>query len=222
MKRYIKTTCTVIATALASSVHAQDLSISSTVGFESIYAFRGSKLANETFQGSVDLSYGDFYGGVWTAQPVTGGENNEIDLYGGYEFALTDVILIDTGGTLYYYPEASATEEESTFEIYIGAAFDVFLSPSAYIYYDFDLETVTAETTVGKKYKLAKAVSLKWKAYLGGYDPDEGDSRYYYGLKTDFIYTFNETTSGSIGVRFSDKEDKNSKLYWGASFTAGF
>lgn len=220
----MKTICVSIlaAASLTLSAQAQELSVSSTVGFESVYAFRGSKLANEIFHGSVDVGYDNFYGGIWTAQPITDSEPNEVDFYVGYEFAASELIAIDLGGTLYYYPEAGASEDESTFEAYIGASFDTVLSPSVYFYYDFDLETYTVEGSISHKYKIAKSLYLKHKAYLGGYDPEGGKSKYYFGAKSDLVYKFNDAASGSIGIRFSDKEDKNSKLYWGASFTAGF
>ncbi|MEM9025604.1 MAG: TorF family putative porin [Verrucomicrobiota bacterium] len=211
----------IAAAALSASLTAQELSISSTVGFESVYSFRGTKLANEIFHGAVDLSYGDFYTGIWTAQPVTGSEENEIDFYGGYGFEVTETISIDLGGTVYYYPEAGSGEE-STFEAFLGAAFDTILSPSAYIYYDFDLETLTVEGSISHKVKLAKSTYLKLKAYLGQFDPEDGKEKYYFGAKADLVYKFNDSTTGSIGVRISDQEKKSSKLYWGASFSAGF
>ena len=89
-----------------------------------------------------------------------------------------------------YYPEAGAAEDETTFEAYIGAEFDVTLSPSVYVYYDFDLETLTVEGSVKHKYKLAKFTYLKSKAYLGGYDPESGKSKYYLGAKTGVVYNF--------------------------------
>ena len=119
-------------------------------------------------------------------------------------------------------PEAGATEDETTFEAYIGAEFDVTLFLSVYVYYNFDLETLTVERSAKHKYKLTKSTCLKSKAFLSGYDPESGKSKYYLGAKTGVVYNFTQIGSGSIGIRFSDKEDKISKLYWAASFSAGF
>ena len=57
-------TSLIAATGLSLSTQAEGLSVSSTVGFESVYAFRGSKQANEIFQSAVDVAYGDFYSGI--------------------------------------------------------------------------------------------------------------------------------------------------------------
>ncbi|MGB0372084.1 MAG: TorF family putative porin [Opitutales bacterium] len=219
MKNLIVSIITMAICAIPAK--AQELSISSTVGFESVYSFRGTKLANEIFHGAVDLTYDDFYTGIWTAQPVTGSYENEIDFYGGYGFSVTDKIAVDVGGTIYYYPEVG-TGDETTFEGYLGASFDTLLSPTAYFYYDFDLEVFTVEGTIAHKIKLAKSTYLKLKAYAGHFDQDDYEDKYYLGAKADIVYKFNDATSGSLGIRFSDQEKKNSKLYWGASFTAGF
>lgn len=217
-----KTIASVIAAlGVAVSANAQDLSITSTVGYESVYVFRGAELADDIFQGSVDLAYGDFYAGIWTAQPLTSSQDNEIDVYAGYGFAASDLVSIDFGGTVYYYPEIGSGDE-TTFEAYVGAAFDVMLSPAVYVYYDFDLEVLTIEGSIGYSVPLSDVSSFDLGGYLGLIEPDEGDSQYYVGATADIAYSFTESTSGSIGIRVSDLEDGGSEFYWGASFSAGF
>ena len=211
----------VAALGVATAANAQDLSITSTVGYESVYVFRGAELADDIFHGSVDLAYGDFYAGIWTAQPLTGSQANEIDFYAGYGFAVSDLVSLDVGGTVYYYPEAGSGDE-STFEAYIGAAFDVMLSPAAYIYYDFDLEVLTLEGSAGYSVPLSDATSFDLGGYVGFIEPDEGDSQFYVGATADVSYTFTDNASGAIGIRVSDLEDGDTEFYWGASFTAGF
>ncbi|MEM9025832.1 MAG: TorF family putative porin, partial [Verrucomicrobiota bacterium] len=213
-------TSMIAALGLAVSANAQELSITSTVGYESVYVFRGAELADDIFHGAVDLSYGDFYAGIWTAQPITGGQDNEIDFYAGYGLAVSDLVSLDFGGTVYYYPEIGEGGDETTFEAYIGAAFDVLLSPAAYIYYDFDLEVLTLEGSIGYSVPLSDDTSFDLGGYLGDIEPDEGDSQFYVGATADVSYTFTENASGSVGIRVSDLEDGDTEFYWGASFTA--
>lgn len=209
------------ALGLATAAQAQDLSITTTVGYESVYVFRGAELADDIFQGSVDLAFGDFYGGVWTAQPITQSQANEIDFYAGYGFAVSELVSLDVGGTYYYYPEAGSGDS-GTFEAYIGAAFDLTLSPAVYVYYDFDLEVITVEGSAGYSMPLNDDTSFDLGGYVGYIEPDEGDGQYYLGATADVSYTFTENASGSVGIRLSDLEDGDTEFYWGASFTAGF
>ena len=212
----------IAALGLAVSANAQDLSISTTVGYESTYVFRGTELADDIFHGAVDIAFLDFYAGIWTAQPITGGEDNEIDFYAAYGFAASDLVSIDLGGTLYYYPEAGSSADETTFEAYIGAAFDVILMPAVYVYYDFDLEVLTLEGSAGYSVPLSDVTSFDLGAYLGYIEPDEGEGQYYLGSTADVCYSFTVTSSGSIGIRFSNLKDGDSEFYWGAEFSAGF
>ena len=222
----------IAALGVASAANAQDLSITSTVGYESVYVFRGVELADDIFHGSVDLSYADFYAGIWTAQPITGSQANEVDFYAGYGFAISDLVSLDVGGTLYYYPEAGSGDE-TTFEAYIGAAFDVMLSPAAYLYYDFDLEIITLEASAGYSIPLSDATSFDLGAYAGyqnagdsdNYnfdDSPEGDQHWYTGATAEVSYSFSENASGAIGIRATLSDQADDEFYWGASFTAGF
>ncbi|MGJ3242119.1 MAG: TorF family putative porin [Opitutales bacterium] len=218
MKKTISAILAASSLALGSA-QAQDLSISSTVGFESVYVFRGVEFADETFMGAVDLAYGDFYAGVWTAQPITKGFDNEIDFYGGYGIDLGNGVGLDIGGTVYYFPE---TDGDTTTEPFIGVNFDTDLAPAVYVYYDFDLETLTIEGSVGYSFPIDDVTSFDVGAYLGWVEPDVGDSAYYLGGTADISYSFNDAASGSIGIRLSDLEDGSTEFFWGAHFSAGF
>ncbi|NRA27948.1 MAG: hypothetical protein HRU10_11960 [Opitutales bacterium] len=219
-----KTITAIVAAFAVASASAQELSISTTVGYESTYIFRGAELADDIFHGSVDFAYGDFYAGIWTAQPITESQANEIDFYAGYGVAVSDLVSLDFGGTIYYYPEAGSGDE-STFEAYIGAAFDVLASPAIYVYYDFDLEWVTVEGSVGYSIPLSEEASFDLGGYIGYIDGDDIDGGYYVGATADISYTFTDYASGSIGIRVSDLDDDlggDGEFYWGASFSAGF
>lgn len=217
-----------------------DISVTTTFAYESEYIFRGFKLAQQSFQPSVEVGYMGGYAGIWTNQPInaTGDDDdpmifeNEIDFYGGYAFEIPDSgFTVDVGATVYYYPEAPSDADETTFEIYVGGSYDLGnagvegLGVSGYLYYDFDLEAFTAELSGSYSYPLTDAASLDVGAYLGWVSPDEGDEVFYYGATADVGYTINDAVSASAGVRYAGNDgdsENDSFLWWGASVTAGF
>lgn len=194
MKKTIATIAIAGAATAASADFLSDLSLSGTFDYETQYVYRASKLADHSFQPSVELGYpvlgGDLYAGVWTNQPISTVEvpfgpagfpvgnarvvqGNEIDFYAGYAYPVTDIFTVDVGATYYWYPEsAGAGAINHTTEVYFGVSADVLLSPAVYFYYDFDLEQTLVEFSIGYSLDLgeyigAEGVSIDTGAYLG-------------------------------------------------------
>ena len=224
-----------IGSFASAQVDNTDLSISATVGFESEYVFRGKKKAPGSAQVSVEASVAGFYAGAWMNQPVFESNgvavDNEVDLYAGYGFAVSELVELDVGVTLYTYPETPGPAGSETVEAYIGGAFDVFLSPSLYIYRDFDLKTWTAEFSMGHTIDLADAApgtTLEIGGTLGYVDVKGSNDYVYAGATADLKYSFTDNAAFAIGVRVSKNDiDRTmvahrSNFWWGASFTAGF
>lgn len=226
----------------------EDLSITGTFDYESSYIFRGVRLANDSFQPSVEFGYpvlgGDFYTGMWVNLPITrsgfggnqGGNtqnvNNEIDIYAGFAYPVTDIVTLDAGFTYYWYPDSPANSNApgglataAYVEPYIGASFDVLLSPAIYIYYALDQLTkpgssspdsgiLTVEVSIGYSFDLAEYTSLEGAsfdvgAYAGVYIPEDSSAfnaqeAFYGGVTADFVYAFSENVSSSIGFRYSN------------------
>lgn len=247
---------------------ADEFSITTTFAYESEYLFRGIQLSDPAFQPSVEFGWGGAYLGLWTNQPIDDDDtfgfstDNEIDIYFGYGFSM-EWVSFDVGMTYYWYPEAGpgfgafAADIDYTRELYVGAAFDVFFNPAVYVYYDFDLEAWTFEFSGGYSYDISEFVansSLEFGAYLGfvgvddltaGFGPpppagiEFSNGWTYWGLTLDWVYTFTDYASGSIGVRYSGNNDggeddllvpgsnqvnngKEDNFWWGVAFTAGF
>jgi uncharacterized protein (TIGR02001 family) len=218
-----------VSAIAASSAIAQDLSVTTTFAWESKYVFRGVQLAEETFMPSIDFAYGGAYFGVWTAQPVDD-EANEVDYYAGYSFEVSELISLDVGATVYTYPDSDG---DSTAEIFIGAAFDVALSPAIYLYRDLDLDTTTLEASAGYSWPMDEKLSIDLSGAVGFVEPDSGDSYAYGTLSAAMGYAFNDYASASLYVNFSaasedyefpgDSERMRSSAIWfGFSVTAGF
>ena len=207
------------------------LSISSTFAFESEYVFRGVQFADESFQPSVELSHGGFYIGTWVNQPIVdpgAAFLNEVDFYGGYGFSLGEVISVDIGATYYWFPEEPTSADE-TREPFIGLSADVLFTPTVYFYYDFDLDTFTAELSASHSIELSDTLegsTLDIGIYGGFVVPDTGGGDYnYFGGSIDWGYAFTEYASFSIGIRFTATDisaARDSNFWWGAGFSAGF
>ena len=222
----------VLASLLSiSTLSAQDLSISSTFAFESEYVFRGVQFADESFQPAVDLSYGDFYVGIWANEPIVDGVgfNNEVDFYTGYGFALADWLSADVGFTYYWFPEDPNASSYSR-EIYGGLAADVEFAPSVYIYYDFDLKGLTIQGSAGHSFALSETnenMSLDIGVYIAAvfFDTGFGTDYTYFGGSIDWSYAFSDSSAFSIGMRISGTnldDSRNGNAWWGATFSAGF
>lgn len=208
MKKIIAVTA-ILVTATAG-LWAEESSVAVTVDltYASKYIFRGVVLGEQAFHPSVEVSYADFYAGVWGNVPLgsknTYPNNEEWDLYVGKTFAITDIASLDAGYTLYHYPQLSSGD--STSEVYLGMNWDVQgFSPGVYAYYDFDLEAFTIQGSVGTSIPLeAFGASLDLTATLGHVEGPSG-----------FDYTY-----WSVGGAVPFKLSENSTLTAGASFAS--
>jgi len=259
MKKIIATMA--MTAVLGGSAFAQDylsdLSVSSTFAYESEYIFRGAELGDSSIQPGVEfglpLMGGDFYTGIWNSSAVENGPwsgAEEIDLYFGYAYAVTDMFTVDGGFTYYWYPTNGAgVNVDRTREFYLGVSADVMLSPAVYAYYDLDLEQLVLEASVGYEFDLEEqfgmtSTALALGAYAGMVDSGdlnagqanvELENGYtYYGATADIIYSLSENVDFSFGVRlaantddtgpmndvFLDGTDEN--FWWGTSVSLSY
>lgn len=209
----------VVLSSFVSAAHADTLAVDTAVGFESRYVFRGVQLAETSIQPSIQLNYGNFYGGAWFNLPVgdddlvvtPGGE--ELDFYAGYGFALNESVHLDVGFTYYTYPDLASGffdvfEEDgdglgaNTVEIFAGLSFDTALTPTFYVYRDFMLDTLTIEGSVSHSIPLAEKTSFDLGAALG-YVVDDDPADYLYGnISADLTYALSDHGSLAAGVRY--------------------
>lgn len=221
-----KTILTIITSTMIAG--ASSAAIDLTTGYSSDYYFRGVQLADSIIEAAIDYSEGDFYAGVWTAQPVERGDGglweNEIDFYAGYGAALSDIIAADIGFTAYVYPELE-DGDTTTWEPFVGFAFDTELAPAIYFYYDVTLETFTVEGSVGHSFEIDEMTSFDIGAYVGNASPDGGDDTTYYGLSAGVGYSLSDTASLSASINYQDAEDvvnQDDGLYFSVGITGSF
>ena len=211
-------------TGVSVSAHAEEFGVSTTLGFESRYVFRGVQFAETSVQPAVELSYGGFYGGVWFNLPVgdddlvvtPGGE--ELDLYAGYTAALGDGWSYDVGVTYYTFPDLASGffdifEEDgdglgaNTVEIFAGLSLDAPLSPTLYFYRDFMFDTFTIEGGVSHSVPLTEKTSFDIGGALGYVIDDDAGGDYLYGAASaDVSYALSDDASLAAGLRYGGSD----------------
>ena len=215
-----------VGAGTATSAQAEGVTLSTTLGFESRYLFRGVQFAQASFQPGVTLGYNGFYASAWLNLPVgddaglfLGGE--ELDLVVGYSTELTDLISVDIGLTLYtfpslddglfdFYEEDGSGLGSNTLEPYIGFSFALPLEPSVYLYRDFMYDTFTVQGSLSHSFPLSEKVSFDLGGIVGYVIDDDAGGDYLYGhLSADLSYAFADNVSVYIGGR------------WGGSDIAG-
>ncbi len=127
-------------------VPALAVDLSTNIGFNSEYLYRGIPQEKSSLYGGLDLEAGGFYLGTWGADV---GDGLEIDYYGGYGFKVGD-FNFGVGGTIYTYTgdfddtykevNLSAGWNFLTFDAAIGS-YDNFDGPTL----DYQFYSLTAE-----------------------------------------------------------------------------
>ena len=227
----------------------EDISVSVSTDYVSEYVFRGVTLAGEAFQPGAEISVGNFSAGVW-ASLASGEESvffgDEIDIYAGYGFDLSDSISASAGVTLYHYPQLGGlfdigANEAGTLEVNAGLGFDAPLSPAITAYYDFTLKAFTLEGGAEYSLPLAEKTSFDLAASAGLVTVDGGGDYQYGSASAALSYAFTDTTAAYIGANagvssedtFSDTSfdpldvtsidaPKGSSLWFGIGVSSGF
>ncbi len=202
------------------STSAQDYTLTLDLGYESEYVFRGIKTADDTLMPAIEITWDSAYTGIWSAQPLKGNKFSEFDLYVGMGIQGNDLVSFDVGGTWYYYPKVQGSP--NTMEVYVGANINANFDPAIYLYYDFDLKATTVEGSIGESFALGLNTTFDAAAFLGHVEM-EGFNYSYIGLSADVVFSLNDKSSASVGVRYSDgNKDIEDEVWFGGSVSTGF
>jgi uncharacterized protein (TIGR02001 family) len=213
----------IAALAAAAGLRAQSpapasspgYSITSDFTYASEYVFRGVKSAGNSFQPSVELAAGDFNVGVWTNQPITKHQNNEIDFYTGYTYKVNTALKLEAVATSYNYFEAGNGQTKDTYEGGLGATYTIAgFSPSVYYYHDFRLNSDTVQGAIGYSLPLeAIGASLDTSLFAGTVNardtapdaagPKPRDAYTYYGIDMSVPYKLNKNATWTTGVHYT-------------------
>lgn len=222
-----------------------ELNVTSDITFASEHVSRGIERANESFQPSVEASFGDFYLGVWSNLPATNNQElTELNYVGGFSLYVPQWVgeSFDIGATVYHFPDAGV---QRTHEAYVGTQVDLPNIPgtslAAYYRYDFDVRSHNIEGSIGYSFSLEQwvpqAASIDVSVLAGGQfggdmknhgiRPSE-DYRYY-GAKLEVPYYLNDFSNVTAGLHYETADnytfrpgERGKNLFWTISYTAGF
>lgn len=170
-----------LVAATAAPAFAQEVAVTGNVALTTDYVYRGLSQSDESpaISGGFDAAFGDsgFYVGTWASSINfgTGGANMELDLYGGYKFALGPVAM-DVGVLGYFYP--SAQDDPSELDFY-----EVYAKPSI---------ALTKEFTLGGQI-----------AYSPEFTLDGGDA-VYYEVNGAYTVSPELSLSGAVAMQTAD------------------
>jgi len=220
----------VAAFVAATPASAEGLSVSTSLGFESRYVFRGVQYAETSVQPAATLTIDGFHVGAWFNLPVGDDDNvvpangEELDLVFGYSFPLSDIVTVDVGLTYYVFPEAMSGfgdfyEEDgdglgiNTLEPYVSLAFDIPLAPTIVLYRDVMYDTFTLQGTATRSFPLSGKTSFDIAGMIGYVVDDSIGTDYLYGVASaGFAYKFAETSKITAGARFGGSDLSGGRL----------
>lgn len=237
-----KITILLATLCVAAGLSAQDLkssySVTTDFAYTSQYVFRGVKIAGNSFQPSVEVTMDDFYIGLWTSQPITKHQDNEIDVYAGYKYTVSENLSVEAVGTYYWYPEARGFSTRDSYEAGLGATYAMRgISTSVYYYYDFTLDASTVQGSVGYSFPLqAIGASLDVTGFIGSVTGDDTlpdspakvkESYTYYGVDVSVPYKLSEKATFTLGGHWARNDNlpagtDDSHIWWTAGLTVGF
>jgi len=216
-----------LALAAASSAQSEDYTLSLDLTFDTKYVFRGAQLADNVFHPSIEFGKGDFYAGLWAAQPIENRgfpENweDEVDFYLGQGWAIGERTSVDVGAAYYYFPKG-----DSRFEPYVGLTHEISgVAASFYLYRDLDIDATTSEGSARYSIPLGARTSVDLGAHLGLLNVDDVGKYLYYGADAIFPYQLKENAVLSFGVHYSDSDEGSptpeAHFHGSTSITIGF
>lgn len=177
---------------------AAETSASASVDVMSQYIWRGQQLSDGiAVQPSVGLTYGGFGANIWSNWDKEATAVTETDYTLNYAFSI-DKLGIDVGYIFYTFPDS----DFDTQEIYLSASYDVTLSPSLTIYYDFDEgEGSFIVASIGHSFALPEGLSLDLGA-SASYNAGNIVMGTING--SDFSAFYNADISASLSIPVSD------------------
>lgn len=232
------------AAGLSAAESKPAYTVTTDFTYTSDYVFRGLKSAGNSFQASVEAASGDFNAGLWTNQPITKNQNDEIDLYAGYRLNVNSRFAVEGAATYYWYPEAksSAGETKDSTELSVGASYDVApLTPSVFYYHDFRLKSDTLQASIGHKMPLGSvsAATFETSVFAGSVRfkdaaPDAPgaavqESYTYYGIDVSIPYKLAANATFTVAGHYAKNEGvpagsgiPKDKTWFTAGITIGF
>lgn len=215
-----------------------------SLGWESEYVFRGIQASKYVFQPGAEFGVDDFYAGIEGTLSVEDDYSHlhEVDFYGGVRHDVDDLISIDVGGILYYFPDVRDElpgQDQVTGEVLTGVGLQLAGEPWLYFYYDVRSEDFTIEGTLSHEIPLDEVWGVELNAAGGHAWVRDGKpwapsnvNYFYTRIGADLTHAVDENQTVSVGGRYSANGlgdgvraahgINGANLWWGARYTAEF
>lgn len=222
---------------------AEDLSAEAGVDVLSNYVWRGQKLSDDkgVIQPYIDISFNGFGANYWANYDLENSEHTETDLTLSWSTEV-DRVSIGLGYINYALDGADDTQE-----VYFSLEYDILLTPSLTLYYDFDEgEGGFLIASVGHTFTLPREASLNLGASVSvnlgnrvmGLD-SRGDefTNFYNGelagsvslpigsvvtVEPKVAWTFPLSDDAETAIESLSFDNDSSTVYGGVNISAGF
>jgi hypothetical protein len=232
------------------SSSASNLSLDTSVKFQSDYAYRGRRELRKAVLTSAEIGYAAFQGGTIYvgADAALGIEKetfgNRVSPYLGVTYDITDIFSVDAGYAHNFHTSLKTETggfqsfyKRNTSEFYAGVIADVILTPSLYLFYDVGRKEIAVEGEVGHSFDLSQysinGLSIDLGAKLGydsarrpygqKYNADEHHKKnyFYYGISADLVYGVTSNAKAKIGVAYEGNSAKKDSWVYESSESTG-
>ncbi|MFA7535645.1 MAG: hypothetical protein WCY68_06125 [Desulfuromonadales bacterium] len=165
------------------------------------YIWRGFDLTGEdnfVIQPGADVSVGSFTVSWWGNFSENTGEMNEVDLTLDYRLDINDRIAVSFGNILYDIDGATDTHE-----IYAGLGVNALLSPSLFLYYDYDEfdGNIFAVLSIGHSFDVTDSLGLNFGAAASYLNDDDIKERWFHNAELSAGVDFAATDQITISAR---------------------
>ncbi len=209
-----------IALVSAAGTAAAQGELSANVAVTNDYVWRGISQSDNGFavQGGLDYTNGGFYVGTWASNVDFGSDADiEVDIYGGYTGALSEMVSYDVGLIGYVYP---GEDDLNFLEVKAGLdfAFDA-LGLGTTVYYDPDNKNTYLEGTGSYAFteKFSGLASVGNYSFDGGGDYTDWSVGAAYSFDL-FDLTVKYTDTDIDGAAAGDIADENFVVMVSKSF----
>ena len=220
-----------IASTASSGELVPEVDVSTGIDIYSKYIWRGQNLEDDwSIQPSLDISYKGFTASVWGSYGAESEDWNELDFTFDYTIGLgalynsLEKLSFSLGYSFYTFPNLE--EDDSSHEIYFGLGLDVLLSPSLYIYYDWDTgdgvyyEGALTHAFEFEYFSISPSASIGYNDGQWGYDSSWSAALLSLNLSIPIGDYF--TVGGSLAESVALDEQYDDEFYGGFNLSVSF
>ena len=182
--------------------------ITADVPYVTSYVFRGVELAKQAVQPSLTVAAGGLSLGVWASRPIDHRVDEEVDLFGSYDFTLKNDWKLTLGGTVYWYPEldTSTGADESTIEPRLSLSGPLGpVTSTLTVYQDTTLDVTTLEGSLGYSLPMMgqDEDTVDFGVTYGRVSPDVGSQYSYWSASAKATFRPRDNMSIYFGVVYA-------------------